>query len=78
MSGVQKSAFWKLKRGRSFAGERKNIRILADDYRVRAEKYEVLGKLPQSERAFFITGYAPAKDTGRIEESLTKEFYVRH
>ena len=52
----------------------KNIRILADDYRVRAEKYEVLGKLPQSERAFFITGYAPAKDTGRIEESLTKEF----
>ena len=58
---------------RSFAGERKNIRILADDYRVRAEKYEVLGKLPQSERAFFITGYAPAKDTGRIEESLTKE-----
>ena len=59
---------------RSFAGERKNIRILADDYRVRAEKYEVLGKLPQSERAFFITGYAPAKDTGRIEESLTKEF----
>ena len=59
---------------RSFAGERKNIRILADDYRVRAEKYEVLGKLPQSERAFFITGYAPAKDTGRIEESLTKAF----
>ncbi len=46
----------------------------ADDYRVRAEKYEVLGKLPQSERAFFITGYAPAKDTGRIEESLTKAF----
>ena len=38
------------------------------------KKYEVLGKLPQSERAFFITGYAPAKDTGRIEESLTKEF----
>lgn len=59
---------------RSFAGERKNIRILADDYRGRAEKYEVLGKLPQSERAFFITGYAPAKDTGRIEESLTKAF----
>ena len=41
---------------------------------MRAEKYEVPGKLPQSERAFFITGYAPAKDTGRIEESLTKAF----
>ena len=58
----------------SFAGERENLRILADIYRVRAEKYEVLGKLPQSERTFFITGYVPARDAGRIEERLTRKF----
>lgn len=58
----------------SFAGERENLRILADIYRVRAEKYEVLGKLPQSERTFFITGYVPARDAGRIEERLTGKF----
>lgn len=58
----------------SSAGERENLRILADIYRVRAEKYEVLGKLPQSERTFFITGYVPARDAGRIEERLTRKF----
>lgn len=57
----------------SLAKEREAIRILADDYRVRADKYEVLGRLPQSERTFFIKGYAPARDTGRIEE-LVKQF----
>ena len=57
----------------SLAKEREAIRILADDYRVRADKYEVLGRLPQSERTFLIKGYAPARDTGRIEE-LEKQF----
>lgn len=58
---------------RSLAKEREAIRVLADDYRVRADKYEVLGRLPQSERTFLIKGYAPVRDTGRIEE-LEKQF----
>ena len=40
---------------------RDSLKLLADYYRVRADKYEVLGTLPQSERTFFISGYVPVK-----------------
>lgn len=54
----------------SLAESRSDLRILADYYRVRADKYQVLGTLPQSERTFFISGYVPARQVGRLEESL--------
>lgn len=54
----------------SLAESRRDLRILADYYRVRADKYQVLGTLPQSERTFFISGYVPARQVGRLEDSL--------
>ena len=44
-----------------FAGIRKDLEITADYYRNRADKYQLLGKLPQSKNVYFISGYVPAK-----------------
>ena len=49
---------------------RESLKLLADYYRVRADKYEVLGTLPQSERTFFISGYVPAKYTDKLKSAL--------
>ena len=49
---------------------RDSLKLLADYYRVRADKYEVLGTLPQSERTFFISGYVPAKYTDKLKSAL--------
>lgn len=38
---------------------REDLRLLSDYYRIRAEKYEVLGMLPQTKNTFLITGYVP-------------------
>ena len=54
----------------SLADNRGDLRILADYYRVRADKYQVLGTLPQSERTFFISGYVPTRQVGRLEKAL--------
>lgn len=56
----------------ALAENRNELRILADYYRVRADKYKVLGTLPQSERTFFISGYVPAKEVGRLENALKR------
>ena len=53
---------------------RENLRLLADYYRVRADKYEVLGTLPQSERAFFISGYVPVKYVGKLKGALENKY----
>lgn len=59
---------------RKLAEERQELRILADYYRIRAEKYEVLGKLPQSARTFLISGYIPEREAKKTEEELEKKF----
>jgi V/A-type H+-transporting ATPase subunit I len=54
--------------------EREGLRLLADYYRIRAEKYEVLGELPQSERVFLVSGYVPQRDTEKIIKALTEKY----
>lgn len=49
---------------------RTKLQILADYYRIRAEKYGVLGQIPQSDRTFLISGYVPEKKV----EALRKVF----
>lgn len=55
-------------------GSRENLKLLADYYRVRADKYEILGTLPQSERTFFISGYVPVKYAGRLKGALEGKY----
>lgn len=54
--------------------ERENIRLLSDYYRIRADKYEILGGLLQSKSTFVITGYILQRDEARIVKELNEEF----
>lgn len=58
----------------SLSENRESLRLLADYYRVRADKYEVLGQLPQSERTFFISGYVPEKQVARVRKALEGKY----
>ena len=53
---------------------RRQFRIAADYYHARAEKYEVLGKLPQSKNTFLISGYVPKKEAAALAEELESRF----
>ncbi len=48
----------------------KELQAVADYYRVRADKYAVLGDLLQSKRTFVISGYIPACEAGPVEKSF--------
>lgn len=49
--------------------------ILADYYRIRSEKYQILGNLIQSQNTFLITGYIPEKKEKEIQSHL-QELYT--
>ncbi len=55
---------------------REDLRLISDYFRIRAEKYGVLGGLAQSKNTFFISGYVPKKDSERIVRKLTDSFDV--
>ncbi len=59
---------------RALAKRREELQIVADYYRVRADKYEVLGELPQSERTFVISGYIPAAVADKVAEKLMSKY----
>ncbi len=59
---------------RALAGERGNIRFLADYQRMRAQKYEVLGELLQSDHVFFLSGFIPAYAAKGLKEKLDSEY----
>ena len=56
---------------KTFAKERENLRFAADYYAMRAEKYGVLNRLPQSESAFFLSGYVPERYAKALQQKIT-------
>ena len=54
--------------------QREKLKIVADYYRIRADKYAVLGNIPQSERAFVISGYIPQCEASHVAECLTGKY----
>ena len=58
----------------SLSSNREGLKLLSDYYRVRADKYEVLGQLPQSERTFFISGYVPQKYVPKVKKTLESRY----
>lgn len=56
------------------SSERKKIQEAADYYKMRADKYEILGELLQSKHVFFIEGYIPEKDFKSVQSELTSLF----
>ena len=59
---------------RKMAPARENLRIVSDYYRTRAEKYRLLGSIPQSRQAFFLEGWVPADSANRVEKLLSTKY----
>ncbi len=59
---------------RGFASKREKLKIVADYYRIRAEKYAVLGQLPQSGRTFVISGYIPQCEAEKVAGYLAGNY----
>ena len=53
---------------------RENLKILSDYYRTRAQKYEVLGEMPQTKSTFIVSGYIPKKKTEKLEKQLNRKY----
>lgn len=53
---------------------REELKMVSDYFRVRAEKYDVLGVLPQSQRTFLISGYAPEKAIPSIQKVIGETY----
>ena len=50
------------------------LQLVSDYYRLKAEKYEVLGELPQTASTFAVSGYIPAYRAAEVAEELTDSF----
>jgi V/A-type H+-transporting ATPase subunit I len=57
-----------------YGGERKNFRLMSDYYRSRADKYRLLGTIPQSKNVFFLEGWVPAEKVDDITRLMTEKF----
>ena len=56
------------------AERREELEYISDYYRIRAEKYQVLGTLPQSGRTFLISGYVPAKAVPALRKAIEEKY----
>ncbi len=59
---------------KEYASMREDLKLLSDYYRLRAQKYEALGGILQSEKTCIITGFVPKRDSKSLEEKLTSRF----
>ena len=59
---------------REYAGQREDIRLVADYYRARAEKYKVLAKIPQTKYTFGVSGYVPAGRADAVAKEMEQKF----
>lgn len=53
---------------------REGLEFLADYYRVRGDKYEILGQLPQSRNTFLVSGYVPERESAKVQKALTDKY----
>ena len=56
------------------ASLKESFLILIDYYRTRAEKYRLLGTIPQSDKAFFLEGWVPASRAEDVSRLLTERY----
>ena len=64
------------KRLADLAVNRSDLKLISDYFRIRAEKYGVLGGLTQSKNTFFISGYVPQKEADHVVKTLNERFEV--
>lgn len=56
------------------AKRRQEIKNVADYYRIRAQKYKVLGQLAQTKHTFFVGGYIAEEDLTRLKDTLENKY----
>ena len=61
---------------RSLHNNKDKLQLISDYFRIRAQKYEVLGQLRQSASTFFVTGYLLKKQVPSIEKRLTEKYDI--
>ncbi|MGI6095981.1 MAG: V-type ATP synthase subunit I [Lachnospiraceae bacterium] len=54
-----------------FGKARDDLQLISDYYRMRAEKYDILGELPQSKKTFVVSGYVPQKAVAAVEKAMS-------
>jgi len=59
---------------RAKASDREELKWFSDYYRVRAQKYDVLGTIPQSKRTFLISGYVPERVSAGLEKLMAEKY----
>jgi len=59
---------------KTYAGTRNALKFMIDYYTMRAEKYDVIGKLAQSRRVFILDGYITERDAAALEADLSNKF----
>ena len=57
-----------------FSASREDFKIAADYYRTRAEKYRVLGTIPQSQNMFFLEGWVLKDQADAMIKMLSERF----
>ena len=57
-----------------YAGSRQDLRMVSDYCRIRAEKYEILGKLPQTKNTFALSGYVPAYRADQVVREFSEKY----
>lgn len=58
----------------AYGERRETLKLLSDYFRIRAQKYDVLGLLLQSEKTFLVSGYMPEAAVAALEQKLEKNF----
>lgn len=56
------------------AVSRHDLELISDYYRTRAEKYRILGEIPQTASTFAISGYVPAAKADAIVKELSEHY----
>lgn len=49
---------------------RNSLKVVGDYFRMRADKYQILGTIPQSQRTFLVSGYVPEKVVPAIQKAI--------
>ena len=56
------------------AVSRQDLELISDYYRARAEKYRILGEIPQTASTFAISGYVPVAKADCIVKELSEQY----
>lgn len=59
---------------KSLGTSRRELELMYDYYMMRADKYEVLGGLQQSEHVFFLDGYVPSEEASALQSKLEEKY----